>query len=280
VELVENVEALLQETGLDPSLLDLEITESMMVEDEEAAIRMLQRLRDMGISLSLDDFGTGYSSLSYLRRLPIQTLQIDQTFVRRINTDAQDAALAGSIVAMAKMLGLRVVVEGVETEEQCELLQSLGCDEAQGFLFSKPITATEMTELLRLERERQDELAARGKRRTSTGKRRATASKSTASKSTATKSTATKATAPKATAPKATAPKATAPKATAPEVGVSKPESARPDPGKPGPAPPAASSSKKPAGRRSGSGRSGTNRSGRGRTSGRVAASIRPRRPT
>lgn len=148
-EFVQRLEELLRRSGLDPSLLELEITEGAMLRDEDAAIAMLERLRDLGVGLSLDDFGTGYSSLSYLRRLPINTLKIDRTFIHGVDMHPEDAALVGAIIAMAKVLGLRVVVEGVETRRQRKFLEMLGCDEIQGFLFSQPVTADQVAELLR-----------------------------------------------------------------------------------------------------------------------------------
>lgn len=139
---------LLDETGLDPQRLDLEITESTLIRDEETAVALLQKLRDIGLGLALDDFGTGYSSLSHLRNLPIDTLKIDRSFIQRVDCDACDAALVGSIIGMAKVLGLRVVVEGVETEDQRDVLRNLGCDEIQGYLFSRPLDRQAVTELL------------------------------------------------------------------------------------------------------------------------------------
>jgi len=149
LDFVGKVVSLLEETGLDPKLLDLEITEGALLSDEETAIPMFQQLRNLGVGLSLDDFGTGYSSLSYLRRLPIDTLKIDRSFIQCIDTNPADAALVGSIIAMARVLGLRVVVEGVETRAQQSFLVELGCDEIQGFIFSQPISAEQTTEILR-----------------------------------------------------------------------------------------------------------------------------------
>ena len=153
---VEKIVSLLEETGLDPQLLDLEITEGALLSDEETAIPMFQQLRNIGVGLSLDDFGTGYSSLSYLRRLPIDTLKIDRSFIQCIDTNPSDAALVGSIIAMARVLGLRVVVEGVETRSQQAFLVELGCDEIQGFIFSQPISAKQTTEILRHKKELRD----------------------------------------------------------------------------------------------------------------------------
>ena len=145
---LDMVQEILEETELDPRQLDLEITENTLMEDEEAVIKVLTELKRIGVSLSLDDFGTGYSSLSYLRVLPIDTLKIDRSFVSRIATDPDDAALAGAIVSMAKVLRLRVVVEGVETEQQRDCLEELGCDEIQGFLFSAALPAPALAALL------------------------------------------------------------------------------------------------------------------------------------
>ena len=149
LDFVGKVERLLAETGLDPKLLDLEITEGALLTDEETAIPMFQQLRNVGVGLSLDDFGTGYSSLSYLRTLPIDTLKIDRSFIQCVDTNPSDAALVGTIIAMARVLGLRVVVEGVETRNQQAFLVELGCDEIQGFLYSEPISAEETTAILR-----------------------------------------------------------------------------------------------------------------------------------
>ncbi|MBF0371213.1 MAG: EAL domain-containing protein [Magnetococcales bacterium] len=133
------VEKTLQETGLEPKWLELEVTESMMMLDEKQAIATLNRLREIGISIAMDDFGTGYSSLSYLKRFPIQSLKVDQSFVRDITTDPDDAAIVQAIVSMAKSLRLHVVAEGVETEDQAVFLDNITCDELQGYFFSRPL---------------------------------------------------------------------------------------------------------------------------------------------
>lgn len=132
---------ILQETGLPPECLELEITESMMVDNVEEAIRMLTQLRALGLSLTMDDFGTGYSSLSYLKRFPIQTIKIDQSFVRDLPHHADDMAIVNAIVAMSKSLRLLVVAEGVETREQWDFLEQIFVDEIQGFFYSRPLPA-------------------------------------------------------------------------------------------------------------------------------------------
>ena len=119
-----------------------------MMEDAEATIQTLDQLKKLGVKISIDDFGTGYSSLSYLKRLPIDTLKIDQSFVRHIPTDSDDAAIAMLIIAMAHNLKLSVVAEGVETEEQLSFLRAKQCDAMQGFLVSRPLPADELKAFL------------------------------------------------------------------------------------------------------------------------------------
>ncbi len=139
---------ILGETGLDPRHLELELTESSIMEDAGYAVKTLGELREMGVEISVDDFGTGYSSLGYLKRLPIDTLKIDQSFVREVTTAPDSAAIVQAIIAMAHNLGLNVVAEGVETEEQLRFLHFLGCDEWQGYLCSRPLHAEAFEELL------------------------------------------------------------------------------------------------------------------------------------
>lgn len=146
--LIETVAKILEETNLDPKQLDLELTESTIMENAEKAITTLHELKTMGIRLSVDDFGTGYSSLSYLKRFPIDILKIDQSFIRDITTDPNNAAIASLIIAMAHSLKLKVIAEGVETNEQLAFLNSEGCDEIQGYLFSQPLSAETFTILL------------------------------------------------------------------------------------------------------------------------------------
>ena len=138
----------LKQTGLDPRYLGLELTESALVQNAELAAEVLGELKSTGVSISVDDFGTGHSSLSYLKRLPVDAVKIDQSFVRNITTDPDDAAIAGAIVAMAHSLKLRVTAEGVETVEQLEFLRSLHCDDIQGYFVSRPVPGEELTQIL------------------------------------------------------------------------------------------------------------------------------------
>ena len=124
-----------------PQFLDLEITESTAMQNAELSLAILNRLKEMGIRISIDDFGTGYSSLSYLKRFPIDTVKIDQDFVRALTTD--DAAIISAVISMARALNLRVIAEGVETEEQLAFLRREQCSEMQGFLFSEPLSAAD-----------------------------------------------------------------------------------------------------------------------------------------
>jgi diguanylate cyclase (GGDEF)-like protein/PAS domain S-box-containing protein len=147
-EVVEHVKRALRETGLSARSLDLEITESHAMANAEATIHTLRELKALGVRISIDDFGIGYSSLSYLKRLPIDTLKIDQSFVRDITSDPDDAAIATAIIALAHTLKLRVVAEGVETQQQLEFLSTRQCDRMQGFLFSRPLAAADCGEFL------------------------------------------------------------------------------------------------------------------------------------
>jgi EAL domain-containing protein (putative c-di-GMP-specific phosphodiesterase class I) len=135
---VEQVAAIIEETRIDPHSLKLEITESVVMENIETATSLLNRLRDVGVQLSIDDFGTGYSSLSYLHRFPINTLKIDRSFVSRMVDNNENIEIVRTIVMLAQNLGLDVVAEGVETNEQLALLRKLGCENGQGHFFSKP----------------------------------------------------------------------------------------------------------------------------------------------
>jgi diguanylate cyclase (GGDEF)-like protein/PAS domain S-box-containing protein len=147
--LVQLVQRVLSNTGLDPHQLDLELTESSLMDDGNDVRDMLQELRNMGVRISLDDFGTGYSSLSYLKRFPIDTLKIDQAFVRDIGTNPDDEAITRAIIAMAHTMGMDVVAEGVETQVHKDFLVREGCDYIQGYLLSRPVPDEELSGLLR-----------------------------------------------------------------------------------------------------------------------------------
>ena len=138
-DLVEAVDRALQESGLDPDRLWLEITESVLMEDADAAVAALERLRGLGVHLCVDDFGTGYSSLAYLRRFPVDALKVDRSFVAGLGKDPEDSAIVEAVVSMAHSLRLSVVAEGVETDEQLNRLRELGCELAQGFYFAAPV---------------------------------------------------------------------------------------------------------------------------------------------
>ncbi len=147
-DLIEKITKILVETQLPAELLELELTEGVLMENAEATISTLMELKEMGIRLSIDDFGTGYSSLSYLKRFPIDTLKIDQSFVRDITTDCDDNAIASTIIAMAHNLRLKVIAEGVETQEQANILNEKGCDEVQGYFFGRPLVEADLCKLL------------------------------------------------------------------------------------------------------------------------------------
>ncbi len=147
-DFLENIRAALDDTGLAPCYLELELTESVLMRDAKSTGLLLHTLTDLGVKLAVDDFGTGYSSLSYLRRFPIDTLKIDQSFVNQITSNLDDAAIVSAVISMGKSLKLRVIAEGIETEEQFSFLLSQSCDEGQGFYFSKAVNAEAFVELL------------------------------------------------------------------------------------------------------------------------------------
>ncbi len=142
------VARILEETGLEPEALELEITESLLMKDPEGATCTLQALKDLGVQLAIDDFGTGYSSLSRLKQLPLDRLKIDKAFVREVNSQPDDAAIATAVIAMADSMGLRVIAEGVESAAQLAFLKSKHCDEVQGYYLSRPLPVDEITEML------------------------------------------------------------------------------------------------------------------------------------
>jgi diguanylate cyclase (GGDEF)-like protein/PAS domain S-box-containing protein len=150
--LVEEIRTVLAETELPAESLEIELTESLFMSDVTLAVELLHSLKALGVNLSIDDFGTGYSSLSYLSRFPIDVLKIDRSFVAEITRDSNDAAIVASIIALAHNLKLDVIAEGVETEEQLDYLRRHGCDQMQGYYFSRPLPAEEFEELLRQQR--------------------------------------------------------------------------------------------------------------------------------
>ena len=146
--LLADITDVLNKTGLAPHHLELEITESVVMQDSQRAARLLAEVKALGVSLAIDDFGTGYSSLAQIKRFPIDTLKIDRSFIRNLPDDAEDKAISEAILAMARALGLRVVAEGVETQAQQEFLRDRGCDETQGYFFSRPVAAVDFAQLL------------------------------------------------------------------------------------------------------------------------------------
>lgn len=146
VGLVSTIRELLADIGLDTDLLELEITESTLMDNIDNATKTLYRLREMGLTLAIDDFGTGYSSLSYLHHFPIQRLKVDKTFIRRLSTHPEDSAITEAIIVMAHTMGIKVVAEGIENKQELDFLTARNCDEAQGFYFSRPLTIDQLTE--------------------------------------------------------------------------------------------------------------------------------------
>ena len=146
---LESLRAILKDTRLDPRYLELELTESVLMQHAESSASMLDALKSIGVRLAVDDFGTGYSSLSYLKKFPIDSLKIDQSFVRDIATDTDDGTIVGAVITMAKSLRQCVIAEGAETEGQVAFLQAHGCDEAQGYYFSKPVVPHQFANLLK-----------------------------------------------------------------------------------------------------------------------------------
>jgi EAL domain-containing protein (putative c-di-GMP-specific phosphodiesterase class I) len=144
----------IKSSGVDPNIIEIEITESVMLENTDNATQVINIMKDMGFSVSIDDFGTGYSSMSYLKDLPIDKIKIDRTFVTRISSEhqeeqARDRAIVTSIIELSHNLDMKVIAEGVDNSQQVEFLRSVGCDYFQGFLFSKAVPASEMENLLK-----------------------------------------------------------------------------------------------------------------------------------
>jgi len=147
-DLVTRVEEALASSGLEPDALHVEVPEGYAMQNLDRAVETLRALRSVGVHLAIDGFGAGFSSLAHLRRLPVDALKIDLSFVRGATTDPDDASVVTAVIAVAHSLGLRVVAQGVESEAQVTLLRSLGCDEVQGFLWSPPVPASECEKLL------------------------------------------------------------------------------------------------------------------------------------
>jgi EAL domain-containing protein (putative c-di-GMP-specific phosphodiesterase class I) len=148
-DFVQSIATVLEQTALAPQYLEIEVTESLFMTEVDHAIGILRDLKALGVKLSIDDFGTGYSSLSYLKRFPIDVLKIDQSFVRDLTDHRDDAAIVVSIISLAHSLRLTVIAEGVETKEQGAYLQQHGCDQMQGYFFSRPVPAEELKQMLR-----------------------------------------------------------------------------------------------------------------------------------
>jgi EAL domain-containing protein (putative c-di-GMP-specific phosphodiesterase class I) len=148
-DLPELVTRILDEEGLPPEYLELELTESVAMHNPQGVIAVMNNLHECGVRMSIDDFGTGYSSLSYLKKFKVYKLKIDQSFVRDISTDPEDKAIVSAVINLAKSLGLKTIAEGVETEGQLAFLREQGCDEMQGYLFSKPVLARQFEALLK-----------------------------------------------------------------------------------------------------------------------------------
>ncbi|WJH37452.1 EAL domain-containing protein [Paenibacillus sp. CC-CFT747] len=152
MDLPEVIHNILADTGLAPEYLELEITESAAMQDVNYAILMLKVLKEMGMTIAIDDFGTGYSSLSYLKRFPIDVIKVDQSFIRGIKDDSEDAAIVQAIIVLAHSLNLDVTAEGVETSEQLEFLKNQQCNEIQGYLIGKPMSAETLRDWIVLEK--------------------------------------------------------------------------------------------------------------------------------
>jgi len=150
-DLAAVIERIVGKAGIDPTLLEFELTESMLMTNPEAAVAILSRIKALGMRLSVDDFGTGYSSLAYLKRFPLDALKIDRTFVRDLPDDLDDAAITKAVIRLAHSLNLKVVAEGVENIEQIRELEKYDCDEIQGYYVSKPLPAADCARLLRAE---------------------------------------------------------------------------------------------------------------------------------
>jgi EAL domain-containing protein (putative c-di-GMP-specific phosphodiesterase class I) len=148
-DFIDTLQNLIKETNCKPQWLELEVTEGQIMTNPEEAIKTLQQISDIGIELAVDDFGTGYSSLAYLKRLPIDKLKIDQEFIRNLPEDEEDSAIAKAVIALANSLNLKVIAEGVETKEQKNFVVENGCENIQGYFYSKPVLAKKMEKIMR-----------------------------------------------------------------------------------------------------------------------------------
>jgi len=147
-DFISMFKSLIKETGCKPEWLELEVTESQIMGNPEESIKMLNKISEIGVEWAVDDFGTGYSSLSYLKKLPINKLKIDQSFVRDLPDDEEDAAITKAVIALAKSLNLKVIAEGVETKEQKDFIVENGCENIQGYFYAKPMPSDELESVL------------------------------------------------------------------------------------------------------------------------------------
>jgi EAL domain-containing protein (putative c-di-GMP-specific phosphodiesterase class I) len=148
--LVELVADELRDSGIDPSTLVLEVTESVVMDNAEVTLSLLNQLKGLGVRLAIDDFGTGYSSLIYLKRFPVDQLKVDRAFVSGLGDDSDDSAIVASVVSLARAVGIVAIAEGVETPEQLAALQGLGCGYGQGYLWSRPLPAEDLEQMMQL----------------------------------------------------------------------------------------------------------------------------------
>jgi EAL domain-containing protein (putative c-di-GMP-specific phosphodiesterase class I) len=142
------VQQILEQTRLEPCYLELELTETFMMQDWKSTAEILRALKGLGVKIALDDFGTGYSSLSYMKRFPIDALKIDQSFIRDMTSDSDDASIVSAVINMGRSLNMRVIAEGIQTRDQLKFLKERHCPEGQGFYFGPPVPAEELGELL------------------------------------------------------------------------------------------------------------------------------------
>lgn len=142
-DLAATVEAVLRDTGFSPSLLELEVTEGILLEDDERALAIFDRIQDLGVGIAFDDFGTGFASLTYLKKFPLDRLKIDKSFVQNLRADSDDMAIVGATIGLGKLLGLSVIAEGIQDRATADLLGSKECEEGQGYYFGRPMPAAE-----------------------------------------------------------------------------------------------------------------------------------------